>query len=160
MIGRRCPVPPARRDGCGQLRSPFTSADLPHLRQAVRDLSPLRPRALLLQRPLPGKSSSQAALQSQSPIWTESRRSRAWGSLHPPARLSPAPERSRDRSIFPYAPSWPQDASGGRRSLAQPAEDSFDRPLRLVSLHHLRPARAIRWFVSLKWRSRMRKGGM
>jgi DNA replication protein DnaC len=41
MIGRRCPVPPARRDGGDQLRSHFTSAYLPRLPRAVPHLSPL-----------------------------------------------------------------------------------------------------------------------
>ena len=159
MTHRRCPVPPARRDGSGQLRSLFTSAYLPHLRQAVLDLPPLRPRAPLLQRVLstpglrPKAAPGQPASSAKSRGTTRSSR--------PTTGLSSAPSgrpKKRDGSIFPSYRSLPQNAPGDRLSPVQPAGDPLDRVLRLASLHRLRPTRAIRRSVSLKRRSRMRNG--
>jgi hypothetical protein len=138
MTDGRCLVPPARRDGSGQLRSHFTSAYLPHLPKAVLDLSPLRPRAPLLQ-----------CVLSTPRLWPKSARGQPASSAKP---------RGTTRSSRPFFPSYrslPQDAPGDRLVQVKPTRDPLDRVLRLASLHRLRPTRAIRSSVSLKRRSRM-----
>jgi len=152
MIGRRCPVLPARRDGDRhQLRSRFTSAYLPRLRHVLLDLSSLWPRARLLQRvlSLSGLSPKTAPSEPASP--TKSRGTTR--SSRPSAGAAPAQHghaKKCDGSIFPFFRCQPQDALGGCLSLAQLLGKSFAIVLWLASLHRLRPTRAVRWCIAWK----------
>ena len=55
MIGRRCPVPPARRDGGDQLRSHFTSAYLPHAESCSGSVATVTEDTVTAARPVATK---------------------------------------------------------------------------------------------------------
>jgi hypothetical protein len=113
MIGRRCPAPPARRDGGGQLRSHFTSADLPRLRQVALDLVATATVDSVIAMPPVG--TKPMGKNGAWPTAAISKAPRGGSIIGPSARVSSAPSaraKKRDGSIFPLFRSLPQDARG------------------------------------------------
>ena len=145
MIGRRCPVPPARRDGNGPRRSRFTSANLLGLPKRVLDLPSLRPWTTLLPSVLPLPGCSPATACGQRPPSAKPRG--ATRSSRPSTGVSSSASalaKKRDGSIFPTFRSPLQDAPSAGLSRPQLREKPFAMVLGLAAMRRLRPKGTIR----------------